>query len=226
MWRQLLCPRSAVHWRNAMLLHLACNPYVLHAQHDAGLPCANARCSNNVPACLQDTKRARLTYFDGDSDTDDSDAEDMPAAGAASAAAAPPEPAAAPAPAAAATVPSGGHAAPSTGPAQVTCLPLRKPTCTSTAEESSMDAGHAYESPCWLSQARLGPDTSAAAAAAVDRQASVTSPRPKSGRETSVASNAQVPATCASLPPSAPSCSLVLAGSKGAPVCRSFCIDT
>jgi hypothetical protein len=95
-----------------------------------------------MPACMQDTKRARLTYFDGDSDTDESDAEDMPAAGAASAAAAPPEPAAAPAPAALVTVPSGGHAAPSTGPAQVTCLPLRKPTCTSAAEEPSTDAGH------------------------------------------------------------------------------------
>lgn len=65
----------------------------------------------------------------------------------------------------------------------------------------------------WSSQARLGPDTSAAAAvASVDRQASVTSPRPKSGREASVASNAQVPAT-----PCFPAtlCSLVL-GSEAA----------
>lgn len=44
-----------------------------------------------------------------------------------------------------------------------------------------------------LPQAKLGPDISAAAAAGgVDRQASVTSPRPKPAREASVASNVQV----------------------------------
>lgn len=216
MWRQLLFLRSALHIAYTLLLHLAPDCYALHEQPDAALVHWQAtrnvaRCSSKTPACLQDTKRARLSYFDGDSDTDESDAEDLPVAGAASAVAAAPKLAAALASDSAVTAPSGGPAAPSTGPAQVVQLLVHRSNHTSTAcHNHSTECGiHAQQSSCCLSQARLGPDTSAAAAvASADRQASVTSPRPKSGREASVASNAQVHVKCASLPPSGLSCCL------------------